>query len=141
MQETLVQSAAGKLKAIRGPGKRFSTYLDPKRSRNLLEEPAALAQALAHSWSGFAASRRTTTTSAWKLALDPPDRDLPSPLDRLEAAGPRRRRFERGRRRSWSRFAGWTLLLREVEEMSYEKIAEATGVPVGDRAVPAGAGP
>ena len=25
----------------------------------------------------------------------------------------------------------WTLLLREVEEMSYEEIAEATSVPVG----------
>lgn len=53
----------------------------------------------------------------------------PSPLERIEAderAGAVRAalgRLEPTRR--------WTLLLREVEELGYEEIAEVTGVPVG----------
>ena len=60
-----------------------------------------------------------------RLAVDP----APSPLERLEREDRAEQiracvaRLEPNRR--------LTLLLREIEELSYEEIAEMTGVPVG----------
>jgi RNA polymerase sigma-70 factor (ECF subfamily) len=122
VQETLVR-ALPKLRGFEGRA-RLSTYLF---------------RALNNLWKNRLRSKRRSRLVAWfgggpgdeddaAPALDPPD---PQPLavDRLEmedrAADVRRAvsRLEPDRR--------MTLLLREVEEMSYEEIAEITKVPVG----------
>jgi RNA polymerase sigma-70 factor (ECF subfamily) len=122
VQETLVR-ALPKLRGFEGRA-RLSTYLF---------------RALGNLWKNRLRSKQRSRLVAWfgggsgdeedaAPALDPPD---PQPLavDRLEmedrAADVRRAvsQLEPDRR--------MTLLLREVEEMSYEEIAEITRVPVG----------
>jgi RNA polymerase sigma-70 factor (ECF subfamily) len=122
VQETLVKALPA-LKRFEGRA-RLSTYL---------------VRALSNLWKNRLRSRSRSRLVDWfraarggeddapreVLAVDP----APSPLERLEqqdrAAEVRRcvERLEPNRR--------LTLLLREVEELSYEEIAEMTGVPVG----------
>jgi RNA polymerase sigma-70 factor (ECF subfamily) len=98
-----------------------------------------LARALGNLWKNRLRSRKRSRLVAWfrgrgdrdaadEATFDPAD-TAPSALDRLEqadrAAEIRRAVAELEPQRRW------TLLLREVEEMSYEEIAEATDVPVG----------
>jgi RNA polymerase sigma-70 factor (ECF subfamily) len=122
VQDTLVRA----LPALRGFEGRaaISTYLF---------------RALGNLWKNRLRSKKRSRLVDWfragtrrddgeEIGPDPPDH-APSPLDRLEAedrAGEVRRavsELEPKRR--------LTLLLREVEEMSYEEIAEVTGVAVG----------
>lgn len=98
-----------------------------------------LARALGNLWKNRLRSRSRSRIVAWwprgsrtdsgeTGALDPPDCS-PSALDRLDAED-RAARV----RRAVARLAPdrrLTLVLREVEEWSYEEIASATGVPVG----------
>jgi RNA polymerase sigma-70 factor (ECF subfamily) len=122
VQETLVR-ALPRLRRFEGRAK-LSTYL---------------IRALGNLWKNRLRSKQRSRLVAWfggrrddpddaPAALDPPD---PTPLavERLEsedrAVAVRRAvtRLEPTRR--------LTLLLREIEEMSYEEIAEAMDVPVG----------
>jgi RNA polymerase sigma-70 factor (ECF subfamily) len=122
VQETLVRALPA-LKRFEGRA-RLSTYL---------------VRALSNLWKNRLRSRSRSRVVEWfrggrgredevrpeTLAVD----ETPSPLERLErrdrAAEVRRCvAFLEPRRRL-------TLLLREVEELSYEEIAEMTGVPVG----------
>lgn len=119
VQETLVR-ALPKLSAFEGRAA-LSTYL---------------IRALGNLWKNRLRSRKRSRIVGWFRArasedeppLDPPD-GAPSPLDRLEA----RDRAARVRRAvaELEPVRRLTLLLREVEEMSYEEIARMTGVPVG----------
>lgn len=122
VQETLVRALPA-LRRFEGRA-RLSTYL---------------VRALTNLWKNRLRARGRSRLVAWSRAdtndgfkdgpaLDPPD-DAPSPLARLEAEDRRARvcravaALEPNRR--------LTLLLREVEELPYEEIAEMTGVPVG----------
>jgi RNA polymerase sigma-70 factor (ECF subfamily) len=122
VQETLVRTLP-RLSRFEGRA-RLSTYLF---------------RALGNLWKNQLRSRKRSRMVGWfhggtgdendeRPALDPPD-SRPLAMERLEAQSraaevrqavsklePRRR---------------LTLLLREVEEMSYEEIGEVTGVPVG----------
>jgi RNA polymerase sigma-70 factor (ECF subfamily) len=122
VQETLVRALPA-LKRFEGRA-RLSTYL---------------VRALSNQWKNRLRSRKRSRLVEWFRAArggedDEPREVLavdrsPSPLERLErqdrAAEVRRcvEQLEPNRR--------LTLLLREVEELSYEEIAEMTGVPVG----------
>ena len=121
VQETLVRSLP-RLRDFEGRAK-ISTYL---------------VRALGNLWKNRLRSRKRSRLVEWfrgsgsdderETALDPPDA-APSPLENLEAEDRALQvrkavlELEPARR--------WTLLLREVEELSYEEIAEATGVAVG----------
>lgn len=123
VQETLLR-ALPKLNTFEGRAK-LSTYL---------------IRALGNLWKNRLRSRSRSRVVDWlsgrarrgdadeQIPLDPPD-DSPSPLGRLEAAeraGHVRTavlRLDPDRRMA--------LLLREVEELSYEEIASVTEVPVG----------
>lgn len=122
VQETLVRSLP-KLAGFEGRAA-LSTYL---------------CRALGNLWKNRLRSRKRSRIVDWfrgargregqeAAVLDPPS-EAPSALERLEAdeRGARVReavaRLEPARR--------WTLLLREVEELSYEEIAATTGVAVG----------
>jgi len=122
VQETLVR-ALPKLRGFEGRA-RLSTYL---------------IRALSNLWKNRLRSRKRSRIVEWfrnagvddderESVLDPPDR-APSPLDRLEAAD--RAAEVRQAVEQLDPVLRLTLLLREVEEMSYEEIAETTGVPVG----------
>ena len=123
VQETLVRALPA-LRRFEGRAK-LSTYL---------------ARALGNQWKNRLRSRERSRLVDWfrgrRDAGDEDDGgerapadDAPSPLERLEArdrAGEVRRalvKLEPNRRLA--------LLLREVEELSYEEIAEMTSVPVG----------
>ena len=123
VQETLVRSLP-KLSRFEGRAK-ISTYLF---------------RALGNLWKNRLRSKKRSRLVEWfrrkpggayeddATEFDPQDR-VPLPLEQLEAA-------ERAAevRRAVARLGPmrrWTLLLREVEEMPYEEIAEVTGVPVG----------
>ncbi len=122
VQEVLVR-ALPKLRRFEGRA-RLSTYL---------------VRALTNQWKNRLRSRKRSRLVDWFRGRrpdaegDPPEPDpvddAPSALDRLvaddRAAEVRSAvaRLEPQRR--------LTILLREVEEMSYEEIAETTGVPVG----------
>ena len=122
VQETLVR-ALPKLRGFEGRAK-LATYLF---------------RAMGNLWKNRLRSKKRSRLVDWFRAggkredeegvgLDPPDH-APSPLERLEAED---RAVEV--RRAVSALdpkRRLTLLLREVEEMSYEEIAEVTGVPVG----------
>jgi RNA polymerase sigma-70 factor (ECF subfamily) len=122
VQETLVR-ALPRLRRFEGRAK-LSTYLFRALSNLWKNRLRSKQRSRLVEWFG---SRRGDEDGA-PAALDPPD---PTPLavERLEsedrAAEVRQAvsRLEPTRR--------LTLLLREVEEMSYEEIAEVTGVPVG----------
>jgi RNA polymerase sigma-70 factor (ECF subfamily) len=122
VQETLVR-ALPKLRRFEGRAS-LSTYLF---------------RALGNLWKNRLRSKQRSRLVDWfrggpggdeagGSAFDPPD---PQPLatdrleteDRAEEVRQAVARLEPTRR--------WTLLLREVEEMSYEEIAEVTSVPVG----------
>jgi len=121
VQETLVRSLPA-LRRFEGRA-RVSTYL---------------IRALGNLWKNRLRSRKRSRFVEWfrgaaddadgAREFDPRD-DTPSAqemLEREDRAGQVRQalvRLEPARR--------WTLLLREVEEMSYEEIAETTGVAVG----------
>jgi len=122
VQETLVRALPA-LRRFEGRA-RLSTYL---------------VRAMANLWKNRLRARRRSRLVDWfrggRAAADDERRepvvadDAPSPLERLEKRDRARRvregvtRLEPHRR--------LTLLLREVEELSYEEIAEMTGVPVG----------
>jgi len=121
VQETLVRSLP-KLGGFEGRA-RISTYL---------------IRALGNLWKNRLRSRKRSRLVAWfrgsgddderETPFDPPD-GAPSALERLEAE-------DRGvqLRQAVAQLEPtkrWTLLLREVEELSYEEIAETTGVAVG----------
>ena len=123
VQETLVRALPA-LRRFEGRSK-LSTYL---------------IRALGNQWKNRLRSRKRSRVVEWfrggrrdneegqEQEFTPPDRS-PSPLDRLEAqdrASEVRRALEQldANRR-------WALLLREVEEMSYEEISSVTGVPIG----------
>jgi len=122
VQETLVRALPA-LRRFEGRA-RLSTYL---------------VRAMTNLWKNRLRSRRRSRLVDWfRGARDGADGerrepvvvdDAPSPLQRLEQLDRARRvrdcvaRLEPQRR--------LTLLLREVEELSYEEIAEMTGVPVG----------
>jgi RNA polymerase sigma-70 factor (ECF subfamily) len=123
VQETLVRALPA-LRRFEGRSK-LSTYL---------------IRALGNQWKNRLRSRKRSRVVEWfrggrrdneegkEQEFTPPDRS-PSPLDRLEAkdrASEVRRALEQldANRR-------WALLLREVEEMSYEEISTVTGVPIG----------
>jgi len=123
VQETLLR-ALPKLRRFEGRAK-LSTYLF---------------RALSNLWKNRLRSKKRSRLVEWfggrtddedddvSTALDPADTQ-PLPFERMEAAERAAEvrlaleRLEPTRR--------LTLLLREVEEMSYERIAETTGVPVG----------
>ncbi len=125
VQETLLKALPA-LRKFEGRA-RLSTYL---------------IRALGNLWKNRLRSRKRSRLVEWFRAarahparpeadepeFDPAD-EAPSPLERLEAADRAEQvrqavgRLEPNRR--------LTLLLREVEELSYEEIAEMTGVPVG----------
>jgi RNA polymerase sigma-70 factor (ECF subfamily) len=122
VQETLVR-ALPKLRRFEGRAK-LSTYL---------------IRALGNLWKNRLRSRRRSRVVEWlrgprddredpPAAFDPPDTG-PSPLDRLLAVD--RAAGVRQAVTALSPALRWTLLLREVEEMSYEEIAACTGVPIG----------
>ena len=123
VQETLVRALPA-LRRFEGRSK-LSTYL---------------IRALGNQWKNRLRSRSRSRVVEWfrgggrdddegkEQEFTPPDRS-PSPLDRLEAqdrASEVRRALEQldANRR-------WALLLREVEELSYEEISSVTGVPIG----------
>jgi RNA polymerase sigma-70 factor (ECF subfamily) len=121
VQETLVRALPA-LRRFEGRA-RLSTYL---------------IRSLSNLWKNRLRSRRRSPLVAWGRVVDDAGDDAqprefadrgPSALERLErgerAAGVRRAvlSLEPERR--------LTLLLREIEELSYEEIAEMTGVPVG----------
>jgi RNA polymerase sigma-70 factor (ECF subfamily) len=122
VQETLVRALPA-LEKFEGRA-RLSTYL---------------LRALGNLWKNMLRSRKRSRLVEWQRGRGGEDDDegkeiiavdgSPSPLEQLEAkdrAGEIRSavsRLEPNRRLA--------LLLREVEELSYEEIAEMTGVPVG----------
>ena len=123
VQETLVRALPA-LRRFEGRAK-LSTYL---------------IRALGNQWKNRLRSRKRSRLVEWfrggkgdgaaenETEFTPADQS-PSPLERLEA---RDRATEV--RRALSRLEPnrrWALLLREVEEMSYEEISTVTGVPVG----------
>jgi RNA polymerase sigma-70 factor (ECF subfamily) len=125
VQETLVRALPA-LRRFEGRAK-LSTYL---------------IRALGNQWKNRLRSRKRSRLVEWfrggkrddaagnenEAEFTPADQS-PSPLERLEA---RDRATEV--RRALSRLEPnrrWALLLREVEEMSYEQISAVTGVPVG----------
>jgi len=122
VQETLVR-ALPRLTRFEGRAK-LSTYLF---------------RALGNLWKNRLRSKSRSPLVSWfrgrrrdedeeRAELEPAD---PSPLapDRLEAAD--RALQVRRAVEQLEPMRRWTLLLREVEEMSYEEIGEVTGVPVG----------
>jgi len=121
VQETLVRSLPA-LKRFEGRAK-LSTYL---------------IRALGNLWKNRLRSKKRSRLVEWfrgkqrdggeTQELDPAD-TAPSPHELLE----RRDRAEqvRGAVERLEPARRWTLLLREVEELSYEEIAEVTGVAVG----------
>jgi RNA polymerase sigma-70 factor (ECF subfamily) len=119
VQETLVRSLP-KLKGFCGRAK-ISTYL---------------LRALGNLWKNRLRSRKRSRLVEWfrgadgddETPLDPPD-TAPSALERLEAED--RAIQLRQAVAELEPMRRWTLLLREVEELSYEEIAETTGVALG----------
>jgi RNA polymerase sigma-70 factor (ECF subfamily) len=121
VQETLVRALPA-MRRFEGRA-RFSTYL---------------IRAMGNLWKNRLRSKKRSRLVEWfrgrprdgEAPQDPDPVDpAPSPQELLE----RRDRAERVRR-AVARIdpqRRWTLLLREVEEMSYEEIAETTGVAVG----------
>ncbi len=124
VQETLVR-ALPKLPEFRGDA-RISTYL--VRALTNLWKNGLRSKSRSRLVDWFRLGRRSDEPEGDDQAPDPPEH-APSALDRIESdetAGEVRaavQRLEPNRRLA--------LLLREVEEMSYEEIAEMTGVPVG----------
>ncbi|HKQ61512.1 MAG TPA: sigma-70 family RNA polymerase sigma factor [Candidatus Polarisedimenticolaceae bacterium] len=112
VQDTLVRALPA-LRGFQGQA-RLSTYL---------------IRALGNLWKNSLRSRSRSRLVGWfRRRGEEPDLQ-PTALDRLVAAD----RAE-AIRRAVGRLAAdrrWTLLLREVDELSYEEIAEITGVPVG----------
>jgi RNA polymerase sigma-70 factor (ECF subfamily) len=98
-----------------------------------------LSRALGNIWKNRLRSRRRSRIVDWfrgrgedddeerqpPAAIDPG----PSAQERLEAQD--RAEMVRGAVERLEPIRRWTLLLREVEELSYEEIATVTGVPVG----------
>jgi RNA polymerase sigma-70 factor (ECF subfamily) len=122
VQETLVRALPA-LKRFEGRA-RVSTYLMRAQSNLWKNRLRSRKRSRVVEW--FRGSRDAADEQGPEmLAVD----EAPSPLERLEqqdrAAEVRRciARLEPNRRLA--------LLLREVEELSYEEIAEMTGVPVG----------
>lgn len=122
VQETLVRA----LPAVRGFEGRseLSTYLFRALSNLWKNRLRARARSRIVAW--ISGSRRGRDGQA--LDFDPPD-PAASPLEGLEAAD----RAVQVRRAvaALEPTRRLALLLREVEEMSYEEIAAVTGVPVG----------
>lgn len=98
-----------------------------------------LFRALGNLWKNRLRSKKRSRLVDWFRAggrrddedapgLDPPDH-APSPLERLEAKD--RAEEVREAVSGLAPKRRLVLLLREVEEMSYEEIAEVTGVPIG----------
>jgi len=125
VQETLLRSLPA-LRRFEGRA-RLSTYL---------------IRALGNLWKNRLRARQRSRLVEWfRAAQTNPGRpeegeaefvpadDAPSPLERLEAADRAERVREAVSRLEPNRRL--TLLLREVEELPYEEIAEMTGVPVG----------
>jgi RNA polymerase sigma-70 factor (ECF subfamily) len=121
VQETLVR-ALPKLKGFEGRAK-ISTYLF---------------RALSNLWKNRLRSKSRSPLVAW-FRGKPEDEDDGMELDPVDRAPLAQERLEADERASEVRAAvdrleptrKLTLLLREVEEMSYEEIASTTGVPVG----------
>lgn len=87
-----------------------------------------LSRALSNHWKNRLRTRARSKTDPWPEGSEMPGRE-PGPLESLERA-------ERAGRVRRAMFAldpdrRMTLVLREVEGLAYEEIAEATGVPVG----------
>lgn len=122
VQETLVRALPA-LRRFEGRA-RLSTYLARSLGNIWKNRLRSKKRSRIVAWFGGAGEREEDEGPA-VVAVD----DSPSPLERLEAedrAEEVRRavaRLEPNRR--------LTLLLREVEELSYEEISEMTGVPVG----------
>jgi len=121
VQETLVRALPA-LRRFEGRA-RLSTYL---------------VRAMTNLWKNRLRSRRRSRLVDWFRGRDAADEerrepvvvdDAPSPLERLEQQDRAKRVREGVARLEPQRRL--TLLLREVEELSYEEIAEMTGVPVG----------
>ena len=121
VQETLVRALPA-LRRFEGRAK-LSTYL--ARALGNLWKNRLRSKSRSRLVDWFAGRRREDETAPEPDVVDP----APSALERMESAdlGERVRaavqRLEPARR--------WVLLLREVEELSYEEIAETIGAPVG----------
>jgi len=121
VQETLVRALPA-LKRFEGRA-RLSTYL---------------IRALGNLWKNRLRSKKRSRFVEW-FRGKPGDEDETSELDPADTAPSAHELLERRDRAEQVRCAvqrleparRWTLLLREVEEMSYEEIAEVTGVAVG----------
>ena len=121
VQETLVRALPA-LRRFEGRAK-LSTYL---------------VRALTNLWKNRLRSRKRSRMVEWFQGKrgDEQDDDGPVPVDESPTPLAQLEARERARevRRAVLRLAPQrrlTLLLREVEEMSYEEIAEMTGVPIG----------
>lgn len=89
-----------------------------------------LLRAVSNTWKNRLRSRSRSRLVAWLSVArhDPPD-PAPSALDRL--AGAERARLVRDAVAMLEPERRLVLLLREVEDLSYEEIAEVTGWPIG----------
>ena len=123
VQETLVR-ALPKLRRFEGRAK-LSTYLFRALSNLWKNRLRSKNRSRLVEWFG---GRTDDEDDGGSTALDPPD-GQPLPVERMEAAERAAEVRQAVERLEPTRRL--TLLLREVEEMSYEEIAETTGVPVG----------
>ena len=122
VQETLVRSLPA-LRGFRGNA-RLSTYL---------------VRALTNLWKNRLRSRSRSRLVDWFRGHRATDEDAAAPPDAVDDAPSALERLEEAERATTVRAAvtrlepnrRLALLLREVEELSYEEIAEMTGVPVG----------
>lgn len=122
VQETLVRTLPA-LKRFEGRA-RLSTYLS---------------RSLGNLWKNRLRSRKRSRIVDWFRGRKDDERedeplarmadDRPTPLQLLESED--RARQVRDGLQQLEPVRRWTLLLREVEELSYEEIASITGVPVG----------
>ena len=121
VQETLVRALPA-LKKFEGRA-RLSTYL---------------IRALGNLWKNRLRSKKRSRLVEW-FRGKPGDEEETTELDPADPAPSAHEKLERRERAEQVRRAvtrldparRWTLLLREVEEMSYEEIAEVTGVALG----------
>jgi RNA polymerase sigma-70 factor (ECF subfamily) len=125
VQETLLRSLPA-LRRFEGRA-RLSTYLTRALGNLWKNRLRARQRSRLVEW--FRASRSNPGRPDEGEAEFVPADDAPSPLERLEAEDRAERVREAVSRLEPNRRL--TLLLREVEELPYEEIAEMTGVPVG----------